>query len=284
VLNFLRALLSPFCFILLYFIFLSAPSSALAVETIRINGSGSGLEMMKPLMDAYHRSHPGVAFEMHKPLGSSGAIRALLAGAIDIAVTSKPLPPETAAQGVKIRYFGKTPVAIVTCKAIYQKNISTAELENIYSGKTQKWPTGEAIRPVLRPLHDVDTMILRGLSPGMDAAITKASRQRGMIIAVTDPESDEAVAKTIGSIGTSGLTGGLRNKKTLNVIALNGVMPSIKALADGSYPLSKEIHFVFTDKLTNAAAKFLDFIYSNKGYAIAEKAGVLVTARSKTAK
>jgi phosphate transport system substrate-binding protein len=272
-------LLTSFCFILLYLTFLSAPSSALAGETIRINGSGSGLEMMKPLMDAYRKTHPGVAFEMEKPLGSSGAMKALAAGAIDIAVTSKPLPPEAVAQGAKIRYFGKTPLAIITGKYIFQKNISTVELENIYSGVTRKWPNGETIRVVLRPQYDVDTMILRGLSPGMDAAITMATRQRGMIIAVTDTESNEAVAKTIGSIGASGLTGVVPSKRKLNVVALNGIIPSLIALGDGSYPLAKEIYFVFTGRLTEAAAKFLDFIYSNKGRTIAEKAGVLVSAR-----
>jgi phosphate transport system substrate-binding protein len=278
----IRTLLAPVCFILLYLMLLSAPSGVLAGETIRINGSGSGLDMMKPLMDAYRKAHPGIVFEMEKPLGSAGAIKALLAGALDIAVTSKPLPPEAAAQGAKIRYFGKTPLAIITGKDSYLKNISTAELENIYSGTTRKWPTGETIRVVLRPMHDVDTDILRNLSPAMDAAVTRASRQRGMITAVTDTESNEAVAKTAGSIGASGLTGVVLSKKTLNVIALNGVMPGIKTLADRSYPLAKDIHFVITGKLSPAAAKFLDFIYSDKGRAIAEKTGVLVTARGKT--
>ena len=235
---------------------------------------------MKPLIEAYRKSHPGTSFKMEKPLGSSGAIKALLAGIIDIALSSKPLPPEAVAKGAKIRYFGKTPLAIVTGKYISQNNISTIELENIYSGKTRQWPNGETIRVVLRPQHDVDTTILRGLSPGMDAAITRAMSQRGMIIAVTDPESDAAVAKTAGSLGASGLTGVLFSKKTLNVIALNGVMPSLKTLADGSYPLAKDIHFVTTGRLTSAAAKFLDFIFSNKGRAIAEKAGVLVAANS----
>jgi phosphate transport system substrate-binding protein len=277
----IRTLLTPCCFILLYLTFLSSPPIALAGETIRINGSGSGLEMMKPLIDAYRKAHRGVAFEMEKPLGSSGAVKALLAGAVDIAVTSKPLPPEAAAQGAKIRYFGKTPLAIVTGKTIYQNNITTMELENIYSGRTRKWPNGETIRLVLRPQNDVDLMILRGLSPGMDAAVTTALRQRGIIIAVTDPESNETVARTVGSIGAAGLTGVVLSKLPLNIIKLNGVMPSIKTLADSRYPLAKDINFVVTDKLTEAAARFLDFIYSNKGRALAEKAGVLVTARGK---
>ncbi|HAJ27641.1 MAG TPA: ABC transporter substrate-binding protein [Syntrophus sp. (in: bacteria)] len=274
-------LLSRLCLILLNLLFFAGTPQALAGDAIRINGSGSGLEMMKPLIEGYGKASRGVTFIMEKPLGSSGAIKALLAGAIDIAVTSKPLKPEEIARGGKLRYFGKTPLAIVTEKNVPLKTISIKELEDIYSGKTTKWPNGETIRIVLRPNEDIDTHILKGLSPGMAEAVTKAQRRQGMIIAVTDPESNDMVAKTAGSIGASGLTGVIVGKEPLHVLALDGVMPSRKALAGGTYPLAKNINFVTTGKLPHAAAKFLAFIYSNKGRAIAEKAGVLITADGK---
>ncbi|MCK9391344.1 MAG: substrate-binding domain-containing protein [Syntrophales bacterium] len=274
-------LLNSFFLILLSLIFFARTPHALAGNTIRINGSGSGLEMMKPLMEAYGKASRGVSFIVEKPLGSSGAIKALLAGTIDIAIISKPLKPKEIAQGGKLRYFGETPLAIVTGRKVPLKTISIKELEDIYSGKTTKWPNGETIRIVLRPNEDIDTYILKGLSPGMAEAVTKAQRRQGMIIAVTDPESNEVLSKTIGGIGASGLTGVLIGRLHLNVLALNGVMPSRKTLADGTYPLAKSINFVTTGKLPHAASKFLDFIYSNKGHAIAEKAGVLITADGK---
>ena len=180
------------------------PLSVLAGDTIRINGSGTCLEMIKPLMEAYGKGSRGVSFEMDKPLGSSGAIKALLAGAIDIAIVSRSLKPEEITQGGKLRVFGKTPLAIVTEKRIPLKTISTKELEDIYSGKTKKWPNGETIRVILRPNEDIDTKILRSLSPGMVEAIAKAQHRPGVMTAVTDPESNEAVLRTIGSIGASG--------------------------------------------------------------------------------
>ena len=90
--------------------------------------------------------------------------------------------------------------------------------------------------------------------------------------------------RTSGSIGASGLAGIMVNKMPLKILALNGVMPDIKALAEGHYPLAKEINFVTTGNLPEAARKFLDFIYSEKGRAVAEKIGVLVTADRKTGK
>jgi len=276
-----RVLLNSFYFVIINLLFFSYPSEIFAKDMIRINGSGAPLEIIKPLMKAYGKNNRDVSFQIEKPLGSSGAIKALLAGAIDIAIVSRTLKPEEITQGCKPRNLGKTPLAIVTEKKVPLKTISTRELEDIYSGKTTKWPNGENIRIILRPDADADTIILKGLSPGMAKAVTEAQHRRGITVAVTDLESNEAVSKIIGSIGVAGICGVLVGKIPLNVIALNGVKPSRENLANKTYPLSKDISFVTTGKLTDAAAKFLEFIYSDKGRSIAEKYGVLMTVDNK---
>lgn len=262
-------------------IFFLYPLEILAKDVIRINGSGAPLEIIKPLAKAYCKNNRNVTFEIEKPLGSSGAIKALLAGAIDIAIVSRPLKPEEIERGGKLRDYGRTPVAIVTRKNVPVKNISVAELENIYSGKTAKWPNGEIIRIILRPEADIDTKILKGLSPGMADAVTRARHRRGLIVAVTDPESNEAVSKTAGGIGVAGLCSILAGKSRLKLIEINEVKPSRENLANKTYPLSKDISFVTTDRRNDAAEKFLEFIYSNKGRSIAEKYGVLITVNKK---
>lgn len=259
-------------------------SGAQGAETIRINGSGSALDMMKPMIESYRRLHPEVFIVMEKPLGSSGALKALLAGALDITVSSKPLKPEEVAQGALAREYGRTPLLFVTNRDVRKTNISTREAEEIYRGTVRTWQNGEQLRLVLRPEGDIDTVILRGLSPGMDSAIAVARRQKGMIVAVTDPEASEAVAKTPGSFGAASLTSLLVDKPALNPLSLNGVKASVKTLASGAYPLAKDIRFVTTDKTPPAAQKFLEFVYSGRGRAIAEKAGVLVSVRDKGGK
>jgi phosphate transport system substrate-binding protein len=268
-------------FLFLTALFFAGPLHVLAVDEIRINGSGTCLQMMKPLIEGFSRETRGVAVQMEKPLGSAGAIKALLAGAIDIAVVSRPLKPEETAQGAKFRDFGRTPLAIVTEISLPLKNISTRELEDIYSGKTLKWPNGEIIRIIMRPNEDADTRIMKSLSPGMIDAIAQAQQRRGLMIAVTDPESDEAITKIKGAIGASGLVGLIVSKLPLNVLTLNGVKPSRENLAKGTYPLAKDISFVTTGKLPDTGERLLSFIYSKRGRSIAEKAGVLITVDSK---
>jgi phosphate transport system substrate-binding protein len=215
---------------------------------------------------------------MEKPLGSSGALKALLAGALDIVVSSKQLKPEEIAKGAQLKAYGRTPFAMVTEKSVPKQDVTTRELEGIYAGTTTKWPNGENIRLVLRPREDIDTHILRGLSSGMEGAVAASQSRAGMIVAVTDPEAYGTVAKTLGGLGATGLTSVITEKLPLNVLSLNGVKPTPKNLANGTYPLFKEIGFVTTPRATPAALKFLSFVYSPQGRSIAGKAGVLVTA------
>lgn len=249
-----------------------------AEDTIRINGSGSALDMMKPLINVYRKAHPDVLVTMRKPLGSSGAIKALLAGVLDMAVVSRDLKQEEAAQGAVLGRYGKTPLVIVTGKGTDRSGFSTKELEDLYGGRTTTWHNGERIRLILRPLADTDTLILRGLSPGMNSAITASHARPGKIIAITDPESYATISKTPGGIGTTGMNSIISEKLPLTILSLNNVNPSLKNLALGAYPLAKEISFVTTVKTTPASKKLINFIFSAQGRAIAEKAGVLVIA------
>jgi len=249
-------------------------------EEIRINGSGTALDMLKPLAEAYQRKHPQVRIAVEKPLGSSGAIKALLAGALDLALSSKPLAAEEAARGARLQGYGRTPLAIVAEKSVPMTDISTQQLEDLYAGRLTQWKPGSPVRLVLRPQSDIDTQILRALSPGLNQAVTQAHGRPGMLMAVTDPEATALMARTQGGFGASGLAGLLVEKPPLKVLALNGVLPTTGTLASGAYPLAKEISVVTTAKTPAAAWAFIDFIYSAAGRAQAEKVGVLVMGAS----
>lgn len=257
---------------------LSIPGVCRAADTISINGSGSALDMMKPMIAAFQKSNKNITVVMEKPLGSSGALKALLAGSLDMALGSKPLKPEDVAKGVRLDVYGKTPLVMVTEKNVHIANITTKQMEDIYAGKMVTWPNGEPIRLVLRPHEDVDSKIISTLSPDMASAMSIARSRSGMIVAVTDPEAYAAISKTPGGFGATGLTSIIVEKIPVTSLSLNGVVASPKTLANGTYQLAKEISIVTTAKTPPAAQKLISFMLSPQGRAIAAKAGVLVTS------
>lgn len=253
-------------------------SSADAADIIRINGSGSGLDMMRPILKAYGKIRPDVRIVMEKPLGSSGATKALIAGMLDIVVSSKPLKPEETAKGARLLEYAKTPLLFISHKGVGKTDVTVRELVDIYAGKKSDWDNGMKLRLILRPEGDVDTTILRALSPEFSAAITSAQKREGMTVAVTDPECNDIVAKTPGAIGASGLTSLLVGKLPLKPLTLNGIDGTVQNLVSGAYPLAKNINFVVAGPLSPAAHDFLDFVYSAKGRGIARKSGAWVVA------
>lgn len=263
--------------ILSLFGLLVVPCFCLAADTITINGSGSALDMMKPMITAFQKSNKNIRIIMEKPLGSSGAVKALLGGALDMVMSSKPLKPEEIAKGAQLQLYGKTPLVIITEKNVRAKQLTTKELEDIYSGKTATWKNGETIRLVLRPQEDVDSKILGTLSPGMATAMTSARLRPGMLVAVTDPEASAAVSKTAGALGATGMTSIIVEKLAVTSLALNGVVATPQTLANGTYPLAKEISIVTSLKTPPAAQKLISFMNSSQGRAIAARNGVLVT-------
>ena len=247
-------------------------------QTIRVNGTGSGITLLKPIAEAYRRAHPDVRIDLGKPLGSSGAIKALLAGAVDIAISSKPLGPEDSAKGARLRAYGKTPLALVAEAEVPVADLTTRQLEDVLAGRMTRWPQGTPLRLVLRPEGDSDTQILRAFSPAMNQAMSLAQARPGMLLAVTDPEATVLISRTQGACGASGLASVLGDGFPLKILSFNGVSPTPAALANGTYPFAKDLHVVITARTSEAALAFVDFLYSPQGRALAQTAGVWVTA------
>jgi phosphate transport system substrate-binding protein len=251
--------------------------AANAEEVVRIGGAGSALGGMRLLAKGFEMSHPGVKIQVFSSLGSSGGIKALLAGSLDLAVSGRQLKPAEQKAGATSREYARTPFVFAANKSVTSKSdFSTKDLEKMYSGQMLKWPDGSQIRLVLRPDTDTDTLIIKAISPALAEAAATASKRPGMIYAVTDQDCDEAVMKTVGAVGPSTLTEIITEKRAVHVFSFNGVKPSVKALADGKYPLVKP-HFIVTTAQTPAAARdFLRFVESAKGRALLAKVGNLV--------
>ncbi|MFA5916455.1 MAG: substrate-binding domain-containing protein, partial [Burkholderiales bacterium] len=72
-------------------------------DSIKIGGTGTGLGTMKLMAREFNKSRPDAQLIVTPSLGSTGAIRAVLAGAVDIGISARPLTPEENRQGASAR-------------------------------------------------------------------------------------------------------------------------------------------------------------------------------------
>ena len=143
----------------------------------------------------------------------------------------------------------------------------------IYAGKKTTWDDGSPIRLILRPEGESDLEILRGMSKEMAAAVNIALRRKGMIYAMNDQESADAIERTPGAFGALTLTMATSENRSIRVLPLDGVIPTRKSLHDGIYPHSKDFFFITGKATSEAARRFIEFARSREGAAILSRAG-----------
>ncbi len=248
---------------------------ATADEVVRVSGTGSAIALLQRLGDAFSTRNPGIRVKVAPSLGSSGAIHAVAEGALGLAVTGRPPTDAERERGLESVPLARTPFLFAAGPGVPVRGITEAELVRIYRGTVTTWPDGTRIRLVLRPLADSDSALLRAISPALDGAVAAAARRPGMLLAVTNTECDEMLARTPGSVGPSSLLQLRSEGRKLAALEWNGVAPTVENLDSGRYPLAKELHVVTRRDVTPAVRSFLGFVRSPEARALCRELGAI---------
>jgi phosphate transport system substrate-binding protein len=254
-----------------------AAASATAAETlIQAAGTGSATPLIEELAKAYGRKAPGIQIKvLMPPMGSSAAVRAVMAGAIDLAFSGKPLGGSEKDKGGQDIELGATPFLIVTREVGRMDNVNSERLAEIYSGQVTAWPDGSTIRLELRSPQESDTLLLRALSPAMDKAMGLALSRSGFPVAANDLDNVALLEKTPGSLGMSSLALLTGLKSDLHPVPLNGVAPTLSNLEKGLYPHDKPLYLVLGPHVSDAARGFVEFARSAEGRKVLAKQGYI---------
>lgn len=245
-------------------------------DTLKLGGTGTDLGTMRLLADAFKKQSPGTTIEIQPSVGSTGGVRAVMAGAFDIGISSRPLKDEERKQGAQEWAYAKTPFIFAINQKSSQTQLTSAEIIGIYAGTMTKWKDGTTARLVLRPETETDTLLLIQYIPGMEVAMRKAYQRRGLPIASTDQDAADNIQKIAGAVGPSTLALILGEKRPLKALAINNVAPTVENITNGTYPMIKSLYLVTGSHPKAEVQRFIDFIRSNEGTAILRRTGHLV--------
>lgn len=234
-------------------------------NVLRVGGTGTTLGTMGMIAKAFEQANPGQSVQVLSSLGSTGGIRAVIAGAIDIGLSARPLTETESRQGVVGHEYGRSPLALTVSRSLAVTGISMAQLADFYAARTDRWPDGTLIRLVLRPDTEISTIILKTASPQIKDAVTAAGKRPGMLFALTDQDATEILGKIPGAIGPTALCEIITANPQLKALALDGIAPSPATIADGSYPLYYRFYLVTGAKPGAVAEQFIAFIQSDAG-------------------
>jgi phosphate transport system substrate-binding protein len=211
----------------------AAAASASPGPAIRVGGTGAGVDALAALFDG--GSQGGVSIEVVPSLGSGGGIKALLAGVLEVAVIARALKPDEEARGLRAVEVFRSPLVWAAASRTRTGPLRSADLTAIYAGQFTAWGDGAAVRPVLRPEGDTDLDAVAAWKPDLAQAMLQALRRPGMRVAMTDDEAVENIEHIPGAIGSTTLGLVLQRQGQLRVLDIDGVAPSVRALAEGRW-------------------------------------------------
>lgn len=246
---------------------------AVVAGTIRISGTGGVLATMRILGEAFRKVHPETQVVVMPSIGSGGAIKAVCKGDLEVGLSSRSPNAGEFNKGCVARAFSKTPFVFGVNKSVATTDLTLSEIADIYGGKKDRWENGSRVRLVTRPRGESDLDRLKSMSPEMREAVERAQRRDGLIMAMTEQDTADVIEKIPGAFGGLTLALVVSEKREIHVLKVNGIVPTARALANGSYPYSKTFFMVTKRDAPPAVRQFVDFVRSPAGRAILSKNG-----------
>ena len=247
--------------------------SVAAASEIKVGGTGNALGTMRLLAAAYARQNPDTQVQVLPSLGTSGAIKAVPKGVLDIGLSSRPLTDDEARTGVVATEYARSPLVFAVSVKTKATGLTLDQLVDIYNGKLKNWPDGTQIRPILRQAGDDNTRQVRQISAALDKALSVAEQRPGMPFATTDQETAEKLESIPGAMGVTTLCLIKSEERSLRARALNGIEATAANGAAGKYPHVKRLYLVTRSETSTDVKRFMAFVSSQAGRDILMGAG-----------
>ncbi len=253
----------------------SMAGAANDARIIQIEGSTTVGPIGGAFAEKFMQLHPDIAITVKKT-GSGDGAAAIVDGRCDIAMMSRFMKPTEYENAVK---NGIYPIAHVVandgvCVVVHPSNpirdLTIAQVRDIYKGKIANW--NQLGGPNLK-IVPISRDTSSGTYETFHKLVMNKEKMAGNVEYVNaNPQAHARVKSTHGAVGYVGL-GFLDSKvKTLKI---NGVMPSRKTIATGTYPVSRPL-FLFTNgypKLGSSVHEFCIFYLTETGQEIIESKG-----------
>lgn len=259
-----------------WLIFSLFPLPAKAEYLLSIQGSTTVLPIVQLLAEEYSTSHPEVNISVSGG-GSGIGITSLIDGAIDIAMSSRPVAQteveKAQAKGLDINplVIAYDAIAVIVHPSNSLSEISTKNLQKIYTGEITHWQElgWEVSIPLVAISRDFasgtfevfNQIVLQGKDLRPDALMLVSN------LAILNEVSFSPTA--IGYVGLAYLN------DRVKALAIDGVSPTKEAVIEGSYPLARPLFLVIPEDLPEVAQEFIGFILSEEGQAAIESEGFI---------
>ena len=160
--------------------------------------------------------------------------------------------------------------------SVKDDGITTEQLIDMFKGTRTQWQDGNQIIVQAREKSDSGFLVLENTLPGFKEVYAESHEAKRWTLYFNDQAANQALATVPYAIGVTDLGMIATEQLPIKVLQLNGVRPDPDKVLDGSYPLSRQLWFVYrTEGLPAEAQAFLAFVASPAGREILQAKGYL---------
>jgi phosphate transport system substrate-binding protein len=245
-------------FLIFFLLFLDV---IIAQNKIVVGGTGACQDLLRALARDFMSNNSGTV-DVPKSIGSSGGIKAMAKGSIDIGRVARKLKDSEKGYNLTYKEFALSPIVFGTKSDVGVTNLSSSDICKIYSGEIKNWKElgGKDLKIYVIGREEGDSSlseINKSLNGFKNVKFTS-----NMIMALKDQEMIEKIKGKTGTIGYGTLSNFKYNK--LKVFSIDKVSPTITNVQKNRYKIYSTFAFVYKN-LTGLSKQFVDYVFSSKG-------------------
>lgn len=254
-----------------------APDAAELGPGLHIAGSGACLPLGRALASSFDAGETRVV--VHDSIGSTGGVRAVHDGVIEIGLVSRPLHEHERSLGLRVVPFARVPVVFIAHPDVPATGLGRDQIVAAYRGALDRWPAPQhadtelPVNVLLRERGDSGQLAVARALPGFGEAVHDSLARGRFRVLYHDEDLVRAVARIPGALGISDLVQARR--AAVRVLEVDGVVPSPDAVRDGTYPFHRDLALVLAPEPSALAARFAAHVRSPAARETIRAAGAL---------
>ncbi|HLF28772.1 MAG TPA: substrate-binding domain-containing protein [Anaerolineae bacterium] len=240
--------------------------------TLTISGSGGATEIVKFLAKAYSQQHADLAFNFLSGAGTSGGVKGVLEGQLDLGTMSRPPKDSELAAGIAFLELGHDRVAVATSADVSITGLTGQQVKDIFLGKIRNWSAvggpNAAINLFVRDEEDSLTQVLRA------ELFADAEFASGAVVLTSEGDMRDALLKATNAIGYIAHSNIRINQLSIRVVILDNLDP---ADVHNDYPYSRVTGIAYLPANASKLQSFLDFVDSSEVQTLLADVGMVTT-------
>jgi len=237
---------------------------------ITVSGSGTTLPLVKLLVSTY--PDRSVKFEFLPGMHSAAAIEGVESGSVDIGLVSRDLTDEERALGLTYTLLSNDALVIAVHPSVGIQELTTEQVRDIYSGRFGNWKElGGADLPIVvldRNEDESAKIVFREHVLGSSLEVTSSAA-----VLAFEPEMISALSSTPGAVGYFSLGAAVHQRVPVDVVALDGVKPSVETVRSGEYRMVRPLGIVTRPDADTAVRAFVQWVVGPEARVAMEREG-----------